>query len=467
MILSVLASAFLMLSEPPAGCVSAAVSGLERHAATAKAALMDGFLKPADTESIAKWHAVDVPVYYDVRALGGTYEGWRRLLGQTLWLLGYDGFVKRGIDSMPAEFHRAMADAQDDVAMLQALKDAAAALMSETDYFRRLEGRRAAWWMDHLDIVTANPDRVRAEAAAWLQRFGVKAPVPVASRGKAKKPVAGKEKLPETALGVVTANVVNQLEKFDVKDLRDGLRVTAGFGPGGVTACVLGEGEAAKIDDAPVAELDVVFRAADGSVPVAFNVRFGKIEPTYRPQPQTGYGYAAFDHRFLEVGSPRIRPLVADAAFDIGCRFRPGMRWLRREGGWTAEFRFPWDAFGGELPMTVSIGGKAFRLSWQTKSAAQVAMQKAPPTSEPPRGAKEPSPADRWKDRVHQALHFSNAGFRSPTRGASTEPFDYATEQAFYETCVKPIAAEDPSVARLERLRAEFIAARLRKGGRR
>lgn len=453
---------FKVLSRLPDGAVEAAVTNLESQAATATAAWLDGCLTDADTSVVARWHAVDVPVYCRVRVLAGTYLGWRRLLGQTLYLLGYDGFVLEDGLVVSGELVQALADAKDDVAVLSALREKARELEKSDDYRVRTEGRRAVWWMDRLDRVQASPDRVRAEAIAFLRRLGAKEPAPVRPRAKPVAAAKGRPLPGGKPLYVSSDNIVNQLDRFDCRKLEEDVRVTAGYGPNGFAVCIVGDGaKVDKIAAAPAARRTVSVFDEKGICRTAFEATFGPVEPAFWPQPKTGYGYAAFDWRFTERAHPALRPLTADALFGGGAGYRPNFRWLAREKGWTAEFRFPWSAFGGNLPKSLTVDGHSFALVWKGGiDRAEVLLEKAKPPAAP---EEKTPPSEVWKNASHMAYLQSWIGLRPLASGPTTEPFDRATEETFYATCVKPIEVEKPSAERLEKLRYEFLVQRLEK----
>ena len=155
----------------------------------------------SDTRQIERWHAIGTPDYLYIDTEAGIENPgfWRRRLGLECYTLGYDGFIlprlieekapwtdasspalrsrtflyptKNGL--IPTLAWAGVCDAVLDARYLSAVSRLAveARYAQDVDVKIAIEGRKAASWLDWLRQKLEDPDTIRLESIAWIDKL--------------------------------------------------------------------------------------------------------------------------------------------------------------------------------------------------------------------------------------------------------------------------------------------------------
>ena len=160
-----------------------------------------GNTEDSDTRQIERWHALGTPNYLYIDTEAGIENPgfWRRRLGLECYTLGYDGFIlprlieekapwtdasspllrsrtflyptKNGL--IPTLAWAGVCDAITDARYLSAVSRLAveARYAQDIDIKIAIEGRKAASWLDWLRPKLEDPDTVRLDCIAWIDKI--------------------------------------------------------------------------------------------------------------------------------------------------------------------------------------------------------------------------------------------------------------------------------------------------------
>ena len=160
-----------------------------------------GFTEYSDTRQVDRWHALGTPYYLCVKTDAGIENPafWRRRLGMECYWLGYDGFIlpslvepkapwtdvsspttrsrtflyptKTGF--IPTLAWEGVRDAIVDARCLSAVTRLAleARYNAHIDNKIGIEGRKALSWVEWIRPKADEPDTVRLDALAWIDRL--------------------------------------------------------------------------------------------------------------------------------------------------------------------------------------------------------------------------------------------------------------------------------------------------------
>ncbi len=160
-----------------------------------------GFTEYSDTRQVDRWHALGTPYYLCVKTDAGIENPafWRRRLGMECYWLGYDGFILPSLVEPKAPWTDASSpttrsrtflyptktgfvptlawegvrDAVVDARCLSAVTRLAteARYLAHVDTKIAIEGRKALSWVEWIKPKTDEPDTMRLDALAWIDRL--------------------------------------------------------------------------------------------------------------------------------------------------------------------------------------------------------------------------------------------------------------------------------------------------------
>ncbi len=173
-------------------------NGDDKHTVSADAS---GYTEYSDTRPIERWHSLATPflLYVSYDAGVENPDVWRRHLGLECYLLGYDGFILPSLVEKDSPWtenasktHRSRSflyptrtgyiqtlawqgvlDAVVDAKCLSAVNRLAceARYLAEKDNRIAIEGRKALSWMEWLRPKVYDPEAVRLDSLAWIDKL--------------------------------------------------------------------------------------------------------------------------------------------------------------------------------------------------------------------------------------------------------------------------------------------------------